>query len=179
MKRVILILAIAVMGVSVLATTAAAQGPAGAGAGAATASEQKSARSGSHSYNPIKWIKKDKKQPVDTGDQARKLTARLQAQGIVAGNADVNGLCTDFKELESCLAALHASHTLGLNFVCVKASVTGVRAGADAASCKMPNTDKPISLSNAIKLLKPDADAKGATKDAENLAKQDLKETAS
>lgn len=178
MKRICMILILAAS----CSGLAAAQGPAGAGAGAATASEQKSAKSGSRSYNPIKWIKKDKKSPSTAdanADQLRKLTARLQAQGVVAENAEVKGLCNDFQELENCLAALHASHSLGLNFSCVKANLTGVRTGVDTNACRMPDTDKPLSLSKTIQLLKPDADAKSATKDAETSAKEDLKETAS
>lgn len=177
MKKISLIVALVLGGVSFGATSIAAQGPAGAGAGAAAGAKSES----SHSYNPIKWIKKDKKSPdADVnGDQLRKLTARLQGQGIVADNADVKGLCTDFPALSDCLAALHASHNLGLNFACVKSNVTGVRTGVDTTACRMPNSDKPLSLSKTIKLLKPDADAKGATKDAESLAKEDLKETAS
>jgi len=184
MKRNFLILAIAVSGISLMAAGASAQGPAGAGAGAAASNSSKSSTSdsGGHSYNPIKWIKKDPKKAESSNandDQQRKLTARLQSQGIVPENADVKGLCTDFRELSDCLAALHASHNLGLNFVCVKSNVTGVRAGLDTSSCRMPNGDKPLSLSKTLKLLKPDMDSKGAAKDAEELAKTDLRETAS
>lgn len=178
MKKISLIVALVVSGVSFGAASSAAQGPAGAGAGAAAGAKSESSRS----YNPIKWIKKDKKSPSTADandDQLRKLTARLQGQGIVADNADVKGLCTDFPALSDCLAALHASHNLGLNFACVKSNVTGVRTGVDTSACRMPNGDKPLSLSKTIKLLKPDADAKSATKDAETLAKEDLKETAS
>jgi hypothetical protein len=38
----------------------------------------------------------------------------------------------------------------------------------------MPAGDKPLSLAKTIKLLKPGADAKGAAKDAESVAKQEL-----
>jgi hypothetical protein len=40
----------------------------------------------------------------------------------------------------------------------------------------MPSGDKPLSLTKTIKLLKPDADAKGAAKGAEVIAKQELAE---
>ena len=178
MKRLCVVLGFVVSGV--MAAGVAAQGPAGAGASAAAGQKAESSHS-SHSYNPIKWIKKDKKAPetADNGDQMRKLTARLQGQGIVASNQDVNGLCKDFKELDSCLAALHASHSLGLDFACVRSNVTGVKTGVDASGCKMADSDKPQSLSKTIKLLKPDADIKNATKDAETQAKEDLRDTAS
>ncbi len=178
MKRILMILAFAVSGITLLATGTPAQGPAGAGAGAAAGQKSES----SHSYNPIKWIKKDKKAPEAAdanSDQMAKLTARLQSQGIVADNADVKGLCNDFRELETCLAALHARHKLGLNFACMKANLTGVRTGVDTSSCRMPDTDKPLGLAKTLKLLKPDVDAKAATRDAEAQAKQDLQETRS
>ena len=162
-----------------MATGAAAQGPAGAGASQATG--QKTKTEGSHSYNPIKWMKKEKKSPSAdaNADQMRKLTARLQGAGIVAANQDVNGLCKDFKELGSCLEALHASHNLGLDFACVRSNVTGIKTEGDASGCKMAESDKPQSLSKTIKLLKPEADVKGATKDAESQAKEDLHDSAS
>lgn len=170
-----IILAIVVSGIT--ATQAAAQGPAGVGASTAAAQKSES----SHSYNPIRWMKKEKKSPrtADANDdQLRKLTARLQGQGIVAANQDVNGLCKDFKQLSSCLAALHASHNLGLDFACVRSNVTGIKTSADASACKLASSDKPQSLGKTIKLLKPDANVKGAAKDAEAQAKEDLRDTA-
>lgn len=176
MKRYSIFFGIVACGV--LATGAAGQGP--AGVGASTAAGQKS--ESSHSYNPIKWMKKEKKSPNTAdanADQLRKLTARLQGQGIVAANQDVNGLCKDFRELSSCLAALHASHNLGLEFACVRSNVTGIKTDVDASACKMADSDKPQSLSKTIKLLKPDADIKSAAKDAEAQAKEDLRDSAS
>jgi hypothetical protein len=38
----------------------------------------------------------------------------------------------------------------------------------------MPDGDKPMSLAKTIKLLKPDANAKGTAKDAEEWAKETL-----
>jgi hypothetical protein len=40
----------------------------------------------------------------------------------------------------------------------------------------MPAADKPLTLAKTIKLLKSDVDAKGAAKDAEAIAKQELAE---
>jgi len=53
--------------------------------------------------------------------------------------------------------------------------VTGVLTSADVSGCKSAG-DKAQSLHKAIHLLNPDADAKGATKNAEQQAKEDLKD---
>ena len=160
------------------ADRAVAQGP--AGAGASTATEQ--ASRGSHSLNPIKWVKKDKN-PVDSngsrGDVEKKLTPKLQAQGILPANATATQTCSAFTALNECLAALHASHNLNLNFTCLSAAMTGVHTNADVSSCKVADSDKALPLSKAIRAMNPDVDAKGATKNAEQQAKDDLKDLGS
>src|SRR6266851_3985123 len=117
-----------------------------AGAGAAGATTQSS--HSSHSLNPIKWVKKDK------------------------SSTDA---CAPFTALNECVAALHASHNLGLDFNCLRADVTGVLTGADLSGCTGAG-EKALSLTKAIHALKPDAKAKGEAKNAEQQAKDDLKE---
>lgn len=175
MKKLFLVVAVATMSVSFGAGRAAAQGPQGAGAGSASASSS----SGSHSLNPIKWVKKDPKPASDQLDakteQDKKLTASLQAQGVLAANIDAKSACENFKALDECVAALHASKNLGVDFNCMKSNLTGVQTGADMSSCKGSAGDKSMSLSKAIHAMKPDADAKAASKTAEKQAKDDLK----
>src|SRR5580698_9397889 len=77
--------------------------------------------------------------------------------------------------LDVCVAALLASNSVGLDFNCLKSNLTGVQTSADMSSCKGPAGDKSISLSKAIHVMKPDADAKAETKNAEKQAKDDLK----
>src|SRR5713226_7714036 len=156
---------------------ASAQGPAGAGAAAAAGGGSSS----SHSLNPLKWIgKKDTKPagdaPVANDELDKKLETKLRAMQVLNEDATLKDSCAKFLQRGDCLAALHASHNLGLNFECVKSNVTGVRVGGDTSSCRMPAGDKPLSLAKTIKLLKPDADAKEAAKDAETIAKQELAE---
>jgi hypothetical protein len=100
----------------------------------------------------------------------------LRAMQVLSADTTLKQACVNFLQRVDCLAALHASHRVGLNFECVKSNVTGVRVGTDTNSCRMPASDRPLSLAKTIKLLKPDADAKGAAKDAESLAKQELAE---
>src|SRR5271169_1385260 len=174
MKKLMLVVAVATLSVSFGAGKAGAQGPAGAGAGSASSSS-----SGGHSLNPIKWVKKDSKSASDQldakDDQDKRLTASLQAQGVLASNTDAKSVCENFKALDECVAALHASKNVGVDFGCLKSNLTGVQTSADMSSCKGPAGDKAITLSKAIHAMKPDADAKAETKNAEKQAKDDLK----
>ena len=177
MKRSLIFGAILFFGVSISLTVGvagtAAQGPAGAGASAA-------AQDSAHSMNPIKWVKKDSKNSADAPgsriDVEKKLTPNLQARGVLAPNATVTDACAPFTALDGCLAALHASHNLGIDFNCLRADVTGVHTSADMSGCKMADGVKAQGLNKAIHQLRPDANAKQVTKDAEQQAKDDLKE---
>lgn len=171
--------AVLILGVSIFLTVGAertvAQGPAGAGAGAA-------AQDSSHvsfSANPMKWIKKDSGNssvaPDSRSDAEKKLTPGLQSQGILAANVSATDACEPFTALDGCLAVLHASHNLGVNFYCLRANVTGVNTSADVSGCKAADGEKAQTLNKAIHQLKPDANAKQAAKDAVQQANDDLK----
>src|SRR5438132_12684057 len=146
MKRSILVVAVLILSVSLFSTVGAeragAQGPAGAGASTAAQgnSNASSSKSG-HSLNPIKWVKKDKGSKNSTdlngsrSDVEKKLTPKLQAQGVLPVNSNATDACASFTALNECLAALHASHNLGIEFKCLRASVTGVHT-ADLSGCK-------------------------------------------
>lgn len=183
MKKLLVILAIVVVCVSLGATGAAAQGPAGAGAGAATTSSAKPDSSRKHSLNPVKWIKRDSKPASNRADadaeRDKKLAAKLQAQGLLPANTELKDACATFKKLDNCVAALHASHNLGISWNCLKWDVTGIQTGADMSACKGPESDKAWSLEKSIHALKPDADAKAEAKNAEKQAEADLKESGS
>jgi hypothetical protein len=176
MKKNLFVGAVVLLGISVSLTVganrAAAQGPAGNGAAAAV-------QDSSHSLNPIKWVKKDSKNsdeaPGARSDAEKKLTPTLQSQGLLAANATASDACLSFPALDGCLAALHASHNLGVDFNCLRANVTGVHTSADVSGCKVADGEKTQGLSQAIHQLKPDANAKQATKEAEQQAKDDLK----
>ena len=153
----------------------AAQGPAGAGAAAVAQDSSHSL----HSLNPVTWVKKDSKNSTDAtevrSEAERKLTPILQAQGVLAANTTTTDACAPFTALDGCLAALHASHNLGLDFNCLRADSTGVHTNADVSGCKVADGEKAQGLSTAIHQLKPDANAKQATKEAEQQAMNDLK----
>jgi hypothetical protein len=168
MRKTLFVGAVLLFGVSISLTVGAervaAQGPAGSGAAAAAAQDS------SHSLNPIKWVKKDSKNsteaPGSRSEAERKLTPSLQAQGFLAANVTAREACAPFTALDGCLAALHASHNLGVDFNCLRADVTGVHTSADVSGCKVADGEKAQGLSKAIHQLKPDANAKQATKDA-------------
>jgi hypothetical protein len=173
MKKTLFTSAILLFGLSISLTVGGkrtvAQGPAGAGASGA-------AQDSSHS---LKWIKKDSKNSSDApgsrSEVEKKLTPSLQSQGLLAADATATAACEPFTALDGCLATLHASHNLGVNFDCLRADVTGVHTSADMSGCKVADGEKPQGLNKAIHLLRPDANAKQATKDAEQQAKDDLK----
>jgi hypothetical protein len=180
MKKYWLLVVVAALGMSFVITVgagnAAAQGPAGAGASAAA---QQSSHSG-HSLNPIKWVKKDSKTSADSRSEIeKKLTPKLQAQGLLAAKTNATDACAPFVSLDDCVASLHASKNLGIDFNCVRADVTGVQTNVDLSGCKGPIGEKAQNLTKTIHLLKPDADAKGQAKNAEKQAKDDLKDLGS
>jgi hypothetical protein len=123
---------------------------------------------------------KDSKNSADSNgsrsDIEKKLTPKLQAQGVLAANSNATDACAPFTALNECLATLHASHNLGLEFKCLRANVTGVQTNADLSGCKGAIGDKAQSLNKAIREMNPNADAKGAAKNAEQQAKEDLKD---
>src|SRR6266568_5957424 len=147
MKKSLFVVAVMVASVSLFLTVGAeragAQGPAGAGAStAAKGSSNSSGSKSSHSLNPIKWVKKDKdsKNSVDSNgsrsDTEKKLTPKLRAQGVLPANSNATDSCAAFTALNECLAALHASYNLALEFICLRANVTGVHTNADLSGCK-------------------------------------------
>src|SRR6202051_1015520 len=179
MKQTLFVGAVLLFGISISLTMgaerSAASYPAGVGASAAAQDSSPSL----HSLNPIKWVKKDSRNSTDAlgsrSEVEKKLTPSLQARGILAANASVAEACAPFTALDECLAALHASHNLGIDFNCLRADVTGVHTGADVSGCKFADGEKAQGLNKALHQLKPDVNAKHATQDAEQHAKDDLK----
>src|SRR5258706_6295305 len=105
----------------------------------------------------------------------KELLQNVNAWGVLPENSNATATCSSFTLLNDCLAALHASRNLALDFNRLRASVTGVHASADMSGCKVADGEKALSLNKAIHALNPNADAKGATKNAEQQAKDDLK----
>jgi hypothetical protein len=135
-----------------------------------------------HSYNPIKWIKRTPAQTASqqlagNSDMEKKLTTELQA--VLPARTSLKNACEQFKGLDDCVASLHVSHNLKIKFNCLKWDVNGVKPAGDVKSCEAPARDRGMSLNNAIRVLKPDADAKNEAKSAEKRAKEDIKDASS
>ena len=175
MRKQWVVVGVAVVGFSMTVFGAAAQDPGPQGAGAEEAAQSHAP----HSYNPIKWVKKEPNtatvQPDAKIEHDKKLTSKLQMQGLLPANADLRGTCSRIKGLDECVAALHAGHNLGLDFNCLKSNMTGVHTISDMSSCKDASGNKAMSLSKAIHALKPDANSNAEAKNAEKQAHNDLK----
>jgi hypothetical protein len=141
------------------------------------------AGAGATSYNPIKWFKKGpsptaSEQLGANKEEEKKLSLQLQA--LLPPRTALKDVCSVFKELEGCVAALHVSHNLKIKFNCLKWDLTGVQPSGDVKSCQVPARDnKGMSLYKAIRVLKPDADARGEAKGAEKRAREDIKDASS
>ena len=128
------------------------------------------ASAAAQSFNPIHWIKKGPtatEQLAANKDQNQKLALQLQA--ILPPRTSLN----------DCVAALHVSHNLKIKFTCLKWELTAVQSSGNASACKAPENGKPVNLVKAIRLLKPDADAKAEAKTAEKRAHEDTKDASS
>ena len=138
------------------------------------------ASAAAQSFNPINWIKKGPtatEQLAANKDQNQKLALQLQA--ILPPRTSLTDACLAFKSLNDCVAALHVSHNLKIRFTCLKWELTAVQSSGSASACKAPENGKPVNLVKAIRLLKPDADARAEAKTAEKRAHEDIKDASS
>ncbi len=131
-------------------------------------------------YNPAKLIKRDTKSASERlasdGDLEVKLTHQLQVLGILAKDKNLQDACSDFKQLADCVASLRVSHTLQIDFSCLKWDVTGVKPKPVGDSCAGPSGGKAMSLYRSIDLLKPDANARAEADTALKKAHDDIKD---
>src|ERR1700682_432622 len=181
MKNRWVVFAMAAMILSVGAGRTAAQGSQGVGSGSRGAAAGAEKPTTTHSLNPIKWVKKDKKESEESAaqsDRNAKVSAQLQAAGLLSAETTLKDACTNFKNLGKCIAVLHASHNLGVNFTCLKRDVTGSQPAGNISSCATTGSGA-MSLEKAIRILKPDADARAEAEHAQKQAHDDLKEAKS
>src|SRR5467141_1864076 len=131
-------------------------------------------------YNPAKLFKRDPKSANDqlasNGDLEAKLTRQLQVQEILPQDKNLQDACSSFNELTECVASLRVSHTLRIDFSCLKWDVTGVKPKPVSDSCAGPSGGKAMGLTRSIDLLKSDTDAKSQARDALRRAREDIKD---
>jgi hypothetical protein len=100
-------------------------------------------------------------------------------QALLPLRTSLKDACLGFKSLGECVAALHASHNLKIKFSCLKWDLTNVQPSGDTKSCSAPANGKVLSLSKAIRAMKPDANARLEAKSAEKRAREDIKDATS
>ncbi len=130
-------------------------------------------------YNPAKLFHRPPtatEQLASNDELEHRLTSQLQAHGVLTKNANLQAICSNFKTLSGCISAVRASHSLKVDFSCLKWDVTGVKPSSVPNSCAGPSDGKAMSLRKAIELLKPDADAKVEADSALNTAQNDIKD---
>ena len=94
----------------------------------------------------------------------------------LTGDKSATDACTGFKNLGQCVAAAHVSKNLGLNFYCLRQTMTTTAVPTGTSCPASTNTStKGMSLGKAIQTLDPQADSKSESKKGEVEAEQDLK----
>lgn len=132
-------------------------------------------------YNPANLFKKDSRtaseQLAANPEEDRKLTDELQS--LLPPRTHAKDVCSAFKTVEDCVAALHASHSVGVRFECLKWNMTAVKPSSGTKSCAEPEYDRPLTLERAIRELKPDADARYEAKNALRKARENISDARS
>ena len=134
-------------------------------------------------YNPLKLIKRGPKSANDQlasdGHLEDKLTKQLRLLGILHAEKELQDVCSTFKELNDCIAVLRLTHSLQIEFTCLKWNVTGMKPKAVADSCAGPAGGKAMRLDKALDLLKPGVDARTEAKNALKKAHDDIRDAGS
>jgi hypothetical protein len=133
-------------------------------------------------YNPAKLFKHYKSandQLATDGHLEDKLSKQLRLQGLLAENRELQDVCSDFKDLPSCVAVLRLSVSLPVEFTCLKWNVTGVKPKNGADSCAGPTGGKAMPLDRALDLLKPNLDVRTEASKALKKAHDGIKDASS
>src|SRR5437016_1094456 len=133
-------------------------------------------------HNPLKLFKHYKSandQLASNGQLEDKLSKQLRIQGILAEDKELQAVCSDFKDLPNCIAALRLSVSVPVEFTCLKWNVTGVKPKAAADSCAGPPAGKAMSLDRALDLLKPKLNGRAEAQTALKRAHDDIKDASS
>ena len=133
-------------------------------------------------YNPMKLIKGPKSandQLASNGPLEDKLTKQLRIQGILPPQKEMQDVCSNFRDLATCIAVLRLSKSLPVEFTCLKWNVTGVKPKPVADSCAGPASGKAMPLDRAIDLLKPAVDDRKEATNALRKAHDDIRDASS
>ena len=133
-------------------------------------------------YNPLKLFKHYKSandQLASDGHLEDKLTKQLRIQRILAADRELQDVCSEFKDLPNCIAALRLSVSVPVDFTCLKWNVTGVKPKSGADSCAGPAGGKAMPLDRALDLLKQNRNVKTEAGNALKKARDDIKDASS
>lgn len=133
-------------------------------------------------YNPIKLFKHFKSandQLASNGHLEDNLSKQLRIQGILGEDKELQGVCSDFKDLPNCIAVLRLSVSVPVEFTCLKWNVTGAKPKTDSAACAGPPSGRALPLDRALDLLKPKLDARTEAREALKKAHDDIKDASS
>jgi hypothetical protein len=132
-------------------------------------------------YNPAKLFKEKSAndQLASNGHLEDHLSKQLRVQGLLAQNKELQDVCSSFRDLATCIAVLRLTHSLPVEFTCLKWDVTGVKPKAVANSCAGPAGGKAMTLDRAVDLLKPDIDSRTEASKALKKARDDIRDARS
>jgi hypothetical protein len=143
------------------------------GMGAGASNGNASSHSGSGNSGNAGNIEAGKKSPDQLLSQNTKLSGNLGK--LLPNGVTPQQACDGFKNLGQCVAAIHVSHNLGLDFNALKCDMTG-KADTPTATCPTTTSTKKLSLGQSITALDPNADSKTESQKAMNQANQDIKD---
>ena len=134
-------------------------------------------------YNPAKLFNRNgnsaNDQLASNGHLEDRLSKQMRIQGLLAQNKELQDVCSNFKQLASCIAVLRLTHSLPVEFTCLKWNVTGVKPKGVADSCAGPAGGKAMALDRAVDLLKPDIDSRAEASKALKKAHNDIRDASS
>jgi hypothetical protein len=113
-----------------------------------------------------------------TPDQLLSTNTKLSAnlQKLLPAGTTPQQACDGFKNLGQCVAAIHVSHNLGIDFNALKCDMTG-KPENPTATCPTTTSSKNLSLGKSIDTLKPGTDSNTESKRATQQGKQDIKDS--
>lgn len=117
-----------------------------------------------------------KKTPDELLNQNQKLSDNLAALLKKMGvNATPQQACQNFKNLGQCVAAIHVSHNLGIDFNSLACDMTLKPVAGSTCPAGTGTGSKGMNLGQSIEALKPGTSGKTESQKAMKQANQDIK----
>jgi hypothetical protein len=123
-----------------------------------------------------RWSGSANDQLASDGHLEDKLTKQLRIKGLLPERTELQDVCSTFRALTTCVASLHASHSLHVDFHCLKWDVTGIKPKGVPDACAGPAGGKAMRFDRAIDLLKPDSDSRTEADTAMKQARDDIRD---